>query len=286
MSSKYEINLIDVPGVSGPKNLSRSFVDFFSVTGSMDLKFNTLTCEFDVYVFQIEEQVVPNWFGVVVPKGMNDFSNVHIFFHPLPGQARYVDAQYQSKGKWGNILGKYTEMLGWQFAASGRKQILIIPLLTSSAASTLGIFATDWQGIVEYIQNGLQRIYGLPETQPQIRNLMISSFSVGIAYLKTFRIRGVNVTPLLREVYDFDGKYSTYRNYAQNLTGGHILRQYDQYAVFSEQQVKQGAMSCQYHVPINRWRKHTPRPASSDTIHAYIPYYMMLHALCSSLIGV
>lgn len=287
MSSKYEINLVDVPDVSGSYSFTSPLVDPSVVTRSVDLNFYAAVTNFDVYVFQIEEQVIPNWFAVVVPKGVSDLGNVHIFFHPLPGHAGYVDAQYQAKGNWGQILEKYTKWLGPQLSASGRKQILVIPLLTSSVISSLGIFASDWQEIVTYIQNGLRRIKGLPETPVQIRNLMISSFSAGIAYQHAFRTKGVNVAPLLREVYDFDGKYSTFRHYAAGLgKGGYILRQYDQYAVSSEQQIMEGAMFCQYHVPLNRWGRHGPKPMSTDEIHRFIPYYMMYHALCFSLVGV
>src|SRR5262252_3286273 len=52
-------------------------------------------------LFAIADDVVPNWFGVAVPPAITDFTHAHIFFHPTPAQANYVDAEYKTKaGLW------------------------------------------------------------------------------------------------------------------------------------------------------------------------------------------
>ena len=67
----------------------------------------------------------PNWFGVAVPDGITDFTNVVIYFHPTPGQAGYFDSDYPSKSNggisthsnWKELLG-YVDRLGSQLGGA------------------------------------------------------------------------------------------------------------------------------------------------------------------------
>jgi hypothetical protein len=69
-----------------------------SVPGATPLRFVGMDVGVTTLLFAIEENVVPNWFGVAVPDGVTDFSNANIFFHPTPRQAGYNDADYSTKG--------------------------------------------------------------------------------------------------------------------------------------------------------------------------------------------
>src|SRR5690606_34282557 len=57
-----------------------------------------------IHYFQLDAPVVPRWFGVLVPEDTTEFDRVHVFFHPTPAQAGYVDAEYQSFGRWRGIF--------------------------------------------------------------------------------------------------------------------------------------------------------------------------------------
>jgi hypothetical protein len=113
----------------------------------------------------------PNWFGVAVPEGITDFTNVVIYFHPTPGQAGYFDSDYASKSNggiathsdWQDILG-YVDRLGSQLAgavdtAQGTpNQVVIVPLMRNSnvdggsgAFGSTGILPRQWYYIVNDI---------------------------------------------------------------------------------------------------------------------------------------
>jgi hypothetical protein len=115
------------------------------------------------------DQFSPNWFGVAVPDGITDFTNVVIYFHPTPGQAGYVDSDYASKSNggisthsnWKELLG-YVDRLGSQLAGAIRNsratpnQIAIVPLMRNSnvdggSAVGAGILPRQWYYIVNDI---------------------------------------------------------------------------------------------------------------------------------------
>ena len=113
----------------------------------------------------------PNWFGVAVPDGITDFTNVVIYFHPTPGQANYVDSDYASKSNggisthsnWKELLG-YVDRLGSQLAGAVKNsqatpnQIAIVPLMRNSnvdggpgVLGGAGILPRQWYYIVNDI---------------------------------------------------------------------------------------------------------------------------------------
>src|ERR1700761_1828674 len=65
-----------------------------SVPGSGNLQFTGAWVQVTTMLFQLDANVVPNWFGVAIPHGVTDFTKPHIFFHPSPGQAGYKDSDY------------------------------------------------------------------------------------------------------------------------------------------------------------------------------------------------
>jgi hypothetical protein len=112
----------------------------------------------------------PNWFGVAVPDGITDFTNVVIYFHPTPEQANYFDTDYASKSNggfsahanWKELLG-YVDRLGSQLAGAVKdsgatpNQIVIVPLMRNSnvdggsAVGAAGILPRQWFFIVNDI---------------------------------------------------------------------------------------------------------------------------------------
>ena len=65
--------------------------------------------------FELDEAVVPRWFGVLVPNGTTRFNNVHIFFHPTPGQAGFDDRQYHNLDAFKGIWHYLTDEMAAQF---------------------------------------------------------------------------------------------------------------------------------------------------------------------------
>jgi hypothetical protein len=117
----------------------------------------------------------PNWFGVAVPEGITDFTNVVIYFHPTPGQAGYDDHDYASKSNGGNAnhsnwkdLVGYVDRLGSQLAgavktaAATPNQIVIVPLMRNNQVDGgtqvfggAGILPRQWYYIVNDILKDL-----------------------------------------------------------------------------------------------------------------------------------
>ncbi len=120
-------------------------------------------------------QSSPNWFGVAVPAGITDFTNVILYFHPTPGQANYKDADYASKtnggasthANWKELLG-YVDRLGSQLAGAIKNaratpnQVVIVPLMRNSnldggASAGAGILPRQWYYIVNDILRDLPK---------------------------------------------------------------------------------------------------------------------------------
>src|SRR5262249_10809805 len=146
----------------------------------------TSPINFDGWVFEAPQGTVPRWFCVAVPKGLSDFSKLLLFFHPTPGQAGYVDAQYQNFDQWKGIY-HYVPEVGYQLAASGKKMVFLMPLLPNAAIESLGNFTTSWVDLAAEILGHLQRHYKGNDTgvvEPS--EVVVSSFSSGIKYHHTF----------------------------------------------------------------------------------------------------
>lgn len=165
-------HLIDISAVS-PETSSDPFVLFHDVGG---LSFYTLLYELVENGEPADATIyAPNWFGVAVPEGIADFTNVVIYFHPTPGQAGYSDSFYANKNGgtnpatrdptyWKELLG-YVDRLGAQLAGAvktagaSHNQIVIVPLMmngnvdgaTTAPFGDPGILPRQWYYIVNDI---------------------------------------------------------------------------------------------------------------------------------------
>ena len=275
------IPLAAIPGVhdgTGSFGSTRWFVDPGSVAGQAKLAFVQRTAGVRTMLFAISDAVVPNWFGVAIPDGITDFSNVHIFFHPTPAQAGYVDNDYPTKaGKWPQLF-YYMEVLGYQLDVAARNQVLIMPFLTN-AATNCGILPANWQQIVPDILSQVQdQVTGGAGSSVTINAMAISSFSAGIVYSNSFRTTGAGVSSVLDEVWDLDGSFSTYSSLSQALrtATGFRLIQYDQST--SNDPVS-------FHVPLPRWADYVDAPQTASTVHGLIRDFMFLHGATISTVG-
>ena len=232
-------------------------------------------------LFQLDAPVVPNWFGVAIPNGVLDFTKPNLFFHPIPAQAGYNDADYPTKtGKWPQLF-YYMERLGFQvdaaiqYFAAPRNQIVIMPFLTSAATAT-GILLADWFGIITDILSEVRfAIAGIGGTPVEISEVVVSSYSVGLVYSDSFRQKASGLQPLLKQVWDFDGYPKNLSN-ALVSTSAHKVIKYDQ-----------GSEPSSYHVPIARWAAYPSPPpnlgdpnppVNSMDVHHLIRDFMFLHA--------
>jgi hypothetical protein len=268
-------------GGSGSFSRRQLVVDPASVPGTDPMVFPSADVGVRTMLFQISQQVVPNWFGVAIPRNVTDFSTPNIFFHPIPGQDGYVDSDYpQKKGKWPQLF-YYMELLGYQvdgaistFGAPPN-QIVIMPFLTS-AAQTTGILAANWEGILVDILTDVRTIMrGAGSGPVNISEVVVSSFSVGFVYSKMFRSLAPGLGPLLKQVWDFDG-YPKKDSSALVSTPDVTAIKYDQ-----------ATEPASIHVPLPRWSKYPsspPNPADTDPpqdgndVHRCIRNFLFLDA--------
>lgn len=288
--AKHPLTQIDLPEMTGSAAPSRLLVGVDSVTNLSDLTFSgPKVHKLEALLFEIQAKVVPNWFGVAVPDGVRDFRRPHVFFHPTPAQAGFKDKEYQAKsGKWQGLY-RYVYQMGFQLAASSRKQILVMPFLTEGAKDSLGVFASDWHDIVSEIMYQTQQHFGIKAERPKITDLVVSSFSAGIKYSDTFRKQGAGVPGYLREAYDFDGLFSTsYAHLSRALLAVKAYRvlSYDQQETKKPETLIKDGRRDRYHLSLARWKRwHSPKPANVFQVHGLIPAYMLYHALVRGGVG-
>jgi hypothetical protein len=291
--SKYDIvamHMDPVPGWhGGTASLTRRqlVVDPNSVPGVANLKFLPIDVHVTTLLYQINQQVVPNWFGVAVPDGVTDFTKLNLFFHPIPGQDGYDDNFYFSKtgppggSQWYHLF-YYMELLGYQvdgaitnFGAPG-SQIIIMPFMTSNRTDA-GILPADWQGILTDILTDVRQVIGGSRSGPvSISEVVVSSFSVGYVYSENFRNNAAGPkAPILRQVWDFDGYPKS--DSSNLITTSQVTAvKYDQ-----------GSEPGCFHVPLARWNDYPKspqdpadpaKPASSNDVHGAIRDFMFLDA--------
>jgi hypothetical protein len=230
-------------------------------------------------LFAIADDVVPNWFGVAVPPRITDFTHAHVFFHPTPAQAGYVDADYKTKsGLWPRLF-YYMERLGYQLDGAERAQVLIMPFMTE-AAKNGGIFPGNWQEIVPDILTGVRdEVTGTSGGPPvALQSLVVSSYSAGIIYSDSFRRHAAGLGGVLAEVWDLDGHISTYQSISDKLrnTAGCRVIQYDQ--IQSNDLVS-------FHVPRPRWADYVQPPQTGGQVHSLIRDFMFMHGASISDVG-
>jgi hypothetical protein len=282
--SKYTVTsipLAPIPGIHGGTGTFQNpnwLVVPSSVPGSAKLQFVGQWVQVTTMLFQISDNVVPNWFGVAIPSGIADFSKANIFFHPMPAQAGYLDSDYATKsGLWPQLF-YYMERLGYQMDGAARSQIIIMPFLKNSATNT-GIFLTNWFEIVTDILTGLRAALGADDGSPlQLSQVVVSSFSIGIVYSSNFRAGASNLSAFLSEVWDFDGLFSSSPQLSRNLVS---TAEYQ--AIKYDQDPSSGPAS--FHVPRPRWADYVDAPTTSMQTHSLIRDFMFLHAASISTVG-
>lgn len=240
------------------------------------------------YYFELTEKVVPNWFGVLVPDGISDFSKVHIFFHPTPGQVYdnhhhqvYPDSTYQAKTNWGNIFHYLNKQMAAQFCAANTGYVMVMPLLTTGAAETCGIFPQRWESLVGQMLGRIASENMSSNAAPQsISSVVVSSFSAGITYSAAFRQRA-NLGGRLRGIIDFDGAFSSYK--AKSLGLPHSAIKMWQSVSASSASISALAATNLFPLPEKRWEEeNSPYKGkfkhSTLAIHGAIPQSMMYFA--------
>jgi len=169
VSSKFHVLLDDI---HSKKTLSFTSVSDLSYTA----KYYQLTTLDGNEVNDIDH--APNWFGVAVPDGCKDFSNVIIYFHPGPTQpgSGWNDKDYPARNganggsNWKELFG-YVDRLGTQLAAAIKaygatpNQIVIVPFMPNALCNvniggrigSAGILPDQWYYIVNDIIKDLAR---------------------------------------------------------------------------------------------------------------------------------
>ena len=178
-----------------------------SLTSDWIIKWGTVGNGGAVHFFELDEDVVPNWFGVLVPNGVKTFEHIHLFFHPTPSNRQIDDRDYKTsgKGRFTEILHYLTDDMAIQFCAAQTGQILIMPLMTQGVAETCGILPQRWESVFIKILGKLASLemYQLP-APTFISSVVVSSFSNGITYSSAFRGK-TSLGAKLRGIIDFDG---------------------------------------------------------------------------------
>lgn len=256
-------------------------LDPTSVDGSDPLAFVKSDMNTTTMLFEIDAPVVPNWFGVAVPSGITSFVDPVLFFHPTPAQAGYVDHDYASKsGKWPELF-HYMDKLGWQVDPAQRDRVIIMPFLTQAAAGTTGMLPSAWQSLVTQILTATRAAMNADDGSPlTIASMAVASFSAGIVYSDTFRRKAAGLSPLLREVWDFDGAFSTNAALSTRLRSTPTTRviQYDQ---------RSGPVGggSSIHVPASRWSDFPAPPTNGDQVHSLSVSYLVTHTCWLSTLG-
>jgi hypothetical protein len=281
--STYTVSQIALPPNAAQDGTGTHFagnwvVDPSTVAGSGLLAFTGLEVEVTTMLFAIADKVVPNWFGVAVPFGISDFTRANLFFHPTPAQAGYNDSDYPGKtGLWPNLF-YYMDRLGYQIDGARRNQVLIMPFLTEAAKDT-GILPANWRDILTQILVLVRQVFDPSDSAPlALSQLVVSSYSAGIVYSDNFRRTATSLGSLLSEVWDLDGRYSTYRTISEALHSTALVRaiKYDQVP---------SADTSIFHVPVPRWANYVDKPTSGGDVHGLIRDFMFLHACSITDVG-
>jgi hypothetical protein len=299
---------IKVDGVSNPRG---ALLTMFAgqVVENKPLKAISITADgYQIYVFQHGKRgFVPVRIAAVVPDGLTEFTRALIFFHPLPTQrAGYNDAAYESQtGGWEKIY-RYCDQQGIQLTASKRKMVLIFPIFNLKSTDTCGNFPAEWKFLVELIMKLIRnsRFKGLAkEKGPVIEDVITASYSAGIKYMHTFLTTAKDVKAHLREVWDYDGRFSTQSLLSEAVAGfgGVKALTYDQRPVKMDNVEAEARLGKGIHIPDIRWRDLPNKNSSfldlvttddvevirggSLKVHGAFPKYIMFHSLSETSVG-
>ncbi|MFO1083104.1 MAG: hypothetical protein U1E21_00935 [Reyranellaceae bacterium] len=263
---------------------------------------------YKVHVFQHGlKGFVPTRIAAVVPGGLTEFKRALVFFHPLPTKrAGYAEGEYfEQTGGWHNIY-RYCDQQGAQLAVSKRKFVLIFPIFNLGSTETCGRFPDEWKSLIEDIMVMVRNANapGLAkQPRPALTDVVTASYSAGVKYMHTFLKTAKGLGAHLREVYDYDGRFSTHKEFSEKLIGIHPKAKV---LIYDQQPVKEGDVEKEFkagkgiHLPEPRWRdlpngqtsflNIAPDPnvqpvAGSLLVHGAMPRYMMFHSLSKSPFG-
>ena len=244
-----------------------------SLVRDMVFQWGSVAGSGNIHYFELNDNVVPKWFGVLLPNGVTSFEKVHIFFHPTPSQAGFIDGNYFNPGAFTDIFHYLSDDFGAQFCAAGTGRAMIMPLMTTGAAANCGVFPQRWESII----NQISALLGSGST---VNDVVVSSFSSGIAYSHQFRQRA-SLGERLAGVIDLDGIISSFRILSSAVTGpaGRVVRVQQTFA--SPSTLSLLAIKNIFPVPKPRWGgpfanlfSTSPRAAVMQ-IHGSIPQTMM-----------
>ncbi len=299
---------IEVTGVTGLRDVSKLFALPASVVADGLLKPTIQDARYRVHMFEHgDRSFVPRRIAAVVPGGLTEFTRPLIFFHPLPTKkAGFDDGNYADQpASWRKIY-RYADQQGVQLAASKRKQVLIIPIFKLASTDSCGRFATDWKSLVETIMAKLRATHapGLTkDPKPVVTDVVTASYSAGVKYMHTFLTKATGIGGLIREVYDYDGRFSSHKDLSEKLKVQPSVKvlTYDQQPVKLTDVVKEAAAGKGIHVPEPRWKDlpngftsfldlpldplANPVQGSSLTVHGAMPRFLMFHSLSESGVG-
>ena len=267
--------------LQGRPDLSRTVIDCTakspvesSLTSDYLFDWTKVVGQGKIYYFQMTDDVVPKWYGVLVPAGTTSFNRIHLFFHPTPNQAGYNPATYFSLGNWSNILRYLWNPMGAAFCAAATGRVLIMPLMTDSVAMTCGILAGRWEELFSQMLSMVQADEGAAlGARVQITSVVVSSFSSGIIFSHHFRQLG-GLGSRLSGVIDFDGTYSTNKAYSAAITApaGRIVRAYQM--PVSANMITPLAAQNLFPLPKQRMKPPFDKKTPNE-IHGGIPQFMM-----------
>lgn len=262
---------------TGTQSLNDWVLDPASVAGAGPLAFVKSDMRTTTMLFEIDAPVVPNWFGVAVPSGITSFTDPVLYFHPTPSQAGYVDADYPAKkGKWPELF-YYMDKLGWQVDPAHKDRVVVMPFLTEAATADTGILPGAWQSILTQILAGTRAAMNAEDGSPlAMTSLAVASYSAGIVYSDTFRRRATGLAPLLREIWDLDGSFSTNAALSARLQSTAATR------VIKYDQRSDGDG---IHVPIPRWSAFPAGVTNGEEVHWLVAGYLVTHACWLSTLG-
>lgn len=238
-------------------------------------KWSGVTGKGKIEYFELDADVVPNWFGVVVPEGVKTTEHIHIFCHPLPERAGYHDQNYKSKAGWNGIFHYMTDDFSAQFCAAATGQILIMPIFTQSVAGTCGVFPAQWESICGQI---LALIAAGPGEEPgepgKISSVVVSSFSAGITYSNAFR-KLAKLGSRLTGIIDFDGIISSYSALSAGLAlgGGFPVVRFFQTSDAKEKQLPVLASQNFFPLARARWGEPFDKLLPKNALTAMMPLH-------------
>jgi len=248
-----------------------------SLTSELIFKWGGVLGGGTIYYFELDEDVVPNWFGVLVPAGLTNFEHVHIFFHPTPAQAGYIDGNYKSKTGWGKLFHYLSDDMAAQFCAANSGQVLVMPLFTQGAANSCGVFPQRWESVIGQMLGQIASGNMSQSAPPRaISSVVVSSFSSGITYSAMFRSKA-NLGGKLRGVIDFDGIISSYKQHSQALAPSAVrMWQIDA----ASQTLRQQAAQNMFPLRLPRWVNGPFKFTGNTTlqVHGAIPQTKMFVA--------